>query len=560
MDFSIFNQLRLEGKLCDVVIRANGTNFSAHKIILCSCSPYFRKLLTDGCNNKHRNFYNIPGVSAATLSLILDYVYTKTVTITPNNVHKLLVAAKHFGILGVVNECCQFLEGQLCLENCISTWKFATYHHCPELRQKSLLFILHKFEDIVKVSTEFLDLSAMELCELIEKDDLISKQEDTVFQAIVNWIDHSPEKRKEHISLLLPKVRLALISKEYFISNVQTNRYVTDNVNCQAVIQSALAAMEEISISGLCHAMYMNPLARPRLPFSIMLAIGGCSGRSQKTDISAYDIKTDQWNSIAKIEEGSREFHGAAHLNGSVYIVGGVVNGMQSRSVKRFDPETKTIHQVGSMHHKRSYVSVTVLDNTIYAIGGCDGREPLRSAERYKPETNQWTFIEPMQEQRSCASAATLFGKVYVCGGISDEGEHLNTAEVYNPETNRWTTIAPMMTRRSGHCVISYRNKIYAVGGYDGETCLSSAECYCPVSNTWTSIPDMLTPRNHFGMEVVDDHLFLVGGLNNSYNNLYDEFFDSNEWHCHKKMRTGYRGLSCCVVSGLSNMREYAPR
>ncbi|KAM4691913.1 kelch-like protein 10 [Rhinophrynus dorsalis] len=507
MDFSIFNQLRLEGKLCDVVIRANGTNFSAHKIILCSCSPYFRKLLTDGCNNKHRKFYNIPGVSAATLSLILDYVYTKTVTITPNNVHKLLVAAKHFGILGVVNECCQFLEGQLCLENCISTWKFATYHHCPELRQKTLLFILHKFEDIVKVSTEFLDLSAMELCELIEKDDLNSKQEDAVFQAIVKWIDHSPEKRKEHISLLLPKVRLALISKEYFLSNVQTNSYVTDNMNCQAVIQSALAAMEEISVSGL--SMSMNPLARPRLPFSIMLAIGGWSGRCQKTEINAYDIKTDQWNPITKIEEGSREFHGAAHLNGSVYIVGGVVNGMHSRSVKRFDPETKTIHQVGSMHHKRSNVSVTVLDNTIYAIGGSDGREPLRSAERYQQETNQWTFIEPMQEQRSCASAATLFGKV---------------------------------------------------GGYDGETCLSSAECYCPVSNTWTSIPDMLTPRNHFGMEVVDDHLFLVGGLNNSSNDLYDEFFDSNEWHCHKKMRTGYRGLSCCVVSGLSNMREYAPR
>lgn len=42
MTCEIFNELRLEGKLCDVVIRVNGLEFNAHKNILCSCSSYFR--------------------------------------------------------------------------------------------------------------------------------------------------------------------------------------------------------------------------------------------------------------------------------------------------------------------------------------------------------------------------------------------------------------------------------------------------------------------------------------------------------------------------------------
>lgn len=37
-----WNKLRLEGKLCDVVITVDDMQFSAHKIVLSTCSDYFR--------------------------------------------------------------------------------------------------------------------------------------------------------------------------------------------------------------------------------------------------------------------------------------------------------------------------------------------------------------------------------------------------------------------------------------------------------------------------------------------------------------------------------------
>lgn len=38
---AVLTEFRLEGKLCDVVIKVGDVKFDAHKIILCSCSPYF---------------------------------------------------------------------------------------------------------------------------------------------------------------------------------------------------------------------------------------------------------------------------------------------------------------------------------------------------------------------------------------------------------------------------------------------------------------------------------------------------------------------------------------
>lgn len=48
MACTIFNELRLEGKLCDVIISVDGIEFNAHKNILCSCSHYFRSVRGDG--------------------------------------------------------------------------------------------------------------------------------------------------------------------------------------------------------------------------------------------------------------------------------------------------------------------------------------------------------------------------------------------------------------------------------------------------------------------------------------------------------------------------------
>ncbi|RXM36115.1 Kelch-like protein 10 [Acipenser ruthenus] len=559
MACTIFNELRLEGKLCDVVIKVNGIDFNAHKNILCSCSSYFRALFTSGWNNTEKKVYNIPGVSPDMMKLIVEYAYTRTVPVTTDNVERLLAAADQFSILGIVRACCEFLESQLCLENCIGICKFADYYYCPDLRHKAYMFILHHFEDMVKVSEEFLELAFFELRDIIEKDELNVKQEDVVFDGILKWIGHLPEHRKRFISTLLPKVRLSLMNAEYFMNNVKNNDYVKDSEDCKPIIINALKAMYDLNMHGPSNSDFRNPLTRPRLPYAILFSIGGWSGGSPTNAIEAYDARADRWVNVTCEEESPRAYHGAAYLKGFVYCIGGFDSVDYFNSVRKFDPVRRTWHQVAPMHSRRCYISVTVLDDYIYAMGGFDGYVRLNTAERYEPETNQWTLISPMHEQRSDASATTLHGKVYICGGFNGN-ECLFTAEMYSPETNQWTIITPMRSRRSGVGVIAYGEQVYAVGGFDGANRLRNAEAYSPLTNTWRSVPTMFNPRSNFGIEVVDELLFVVGGFNGFTTTFNVECYDekTDEWYDGHDMSIYRSALSCCVVPGLPNVRVYA--
>ncbi|KAM6110647.1 septin-4 [Pterocles gutturalis] len=149
--------------------------------------------------------------------------------------------------------------------------------------------------------------------------------------------------------------------------------------------------------------------------------------------------------------------------------------------------------------------------------------------------------------------------KVYVYGGFNGPN-FLSTAEVYDPRTNQWIFITPMGSR-SGAGVIAYGNKVYVGGGFDGITHLRSTEAYNPTTNAWRAIPPMSNPRSSFGIEVLDDSVFIVGGFNGVRTTSNMERYNEQ---ANKRNVEGLgvrrRALSCCVVPGLPNVRDYAAR
>ncbi|XP_076870511.1 kelch-like protein 10 [Brachyhypopomus gauderio] len=527
----------------------------------CHFSQIHRTLFTGGWSPPEKRVYNIPGVSPQMMQLIVDYAYTLSVPINEDNVEELLAAADQFLVSGLVRACCQFLEAQLGVENCIGIYKLADTYWCPDLRQKAHLFILHHFEEVARVSEEFLEVPLTQLCGIIEKDDLNIKKEEVVFEAVLRWVSHAPQQRKGYIAALLSKVRMALMESEYFTNNVQGNALVKDSEDCKPVINAVNAWINSVDKSE--PSTLRNPLSRPRLPYTILFAIGSWGVDSPNITIGAYDTRADRWVNVKVEGESPRTSYGAAYLNGFVYIVGGADLDDYFSSVRKFDPVAKTWHEVGPMHYRRSCLAVAVLNDCIYAMGGFDGYVDLNTAERYNPTTNQWSMIAPMIELRSKANATTLHGKVYICGGC-DRTENLLTAEVYNPEMNQWSFIAPMRSRRNEVGVITYREEVYAVGGLDGFNRLRSVEAYNPMTNTWRDLPSMINPRSEFGIEVVDDLLFVVGGLKSFTTTILNvECYDGQkeEWREVHDMGVSRKALNCCLVPGLPNVVEYtAPR
>ncbi|TNN43469.1 Kelch-like protein 10 [Liparis tanakae] len=501
-----------------------------------------------------KKVFVIPGMSPDVMRILIEFAYTGSVSVTVDNVQELLLAADQLGVLGVVKTCCDFLGERLGEENCVGIFRFTDVVYCPELQRRAHRYMVGHFEAVAR-HEEFPLLSLQQLVAVLERDDLNVSDERVAFEAVLRWIHHLPEEREAHVAVLLSKVRLALMSMDYMQLKVLSNELVNTNTECRPMVRDA---MDHIRTRKPSFDQLSNPLARPRLPNAVLLAIGGWSRDNATNVVEAYDVRSDYWISLTDDHEQPRAFHGSAVLNGSLYSIGGFYQRERLNSVRRLDLSTQLWHEAASMCQRRCFLSVAVLGQCIYALGGFDGFRELRSAERYRPEVNQWSLIAPMREKRSHASSTTLHNKVYICGGF-DGRECLQTAECYIPEADQWTTIARMSGLRGGHGVVAYAGRVYVVGGFDNNYRLNTAEAYDAANNSWQQVASMLAPREHFGIGVLDNRIFVAGGYDGftTYSNVESYDATTNEWTEACGMDMIRYALSCCVVSGLPNVAEY---
>ena len=73
------------------------------------------------------------------------------------------------------------------------------------------------------------------------------------------------------------------------------------------------------------------------------------------------------------------------------------------------------------------------------------------------------------------------------------------TIEKYDLRTNTWTQVANMNGRRLQFGVAVIEDKLYIVGGRDGLKTLNTVECYNPKNKSWSLMPPMSTHRHGLG-------------------------------------------------------------
>ncbi|XP_012728266.2 kelch-like protein 10 isoform X1 [Fundulus heteroclitus] len=548
---NVWKEMFLEETLCDAVIRVRDADFKVHRLVLCEPSTYFRALFLSE-QSAGQQVYSFPDVSRHVMELILEYAYTSSVVVTEDNVAELLAAAARFGVEGLIQACCDFLQGKLCSKNCINTWKLADHYNFRNLKEAAYLYILQHFEEVVDVCADFLQLSVEQLADLIGKDELNVRKESFVFEAILRWVEVAPEERKGYMPTLLTKVRLLLMPADYTVDSMCKNHLVRSNIQCMNMV---ISAMKILRGSGLA-----RPPTSTRLPSHVLLAIGGFEGNHVSDKIELYNVRTDRWKTVHRSKKGLPEFSGYAYLGGNIYCVGGCDGNLYLSSVLRFNLATQTWKEVGTMHKARCYVSVVVLDERIYAMGGCDKFDTFNSVERFNPDTNQWTLIAPMRERRADAGSAVLHGKVYICGGFFLD-DVFSSCECYNPETNQWTYIAHMETTRTAAGVITYNDQLYVLGGYDGRRHIADVAAYDPSSKCWHTLTPMLHPCSNFGTVVLEDQLYVVGGFKDDNDQLCSkvERYDgkTKTWHPVQDLGTPRGAVNCFTVERIPHTTAF---
>ena len=97
------SQLRKDAELADVtLISDDKVKFSAHKVILSSCSNIFNFILKE--NNNANPLLYLGGVSSVNLEYILDYIYNGEVNIFQEQLDSFLENAQKLEIEGLIGQ------------------------------------------------------------------------------------------------------------------------------------------------------------------------------------------------------------------------------------------------------------------------------------------------------------------------------------------------------------------------------------------------------------------------------------------------------------------------
>lgn len=147
-----------------------------------------------------------------------------------------------------------------------------------------LAYLLKNFIQVAWCSHEFLTvLDADDLCSLISDNALNVKSEQQTFEAVVHWIDYSNSTRMQFMPLFLQQMRLGLLTTSYFLEKVSNHPYVMKNYGkCETVIRESWNVLYFLEKHGNQSVCFSSQFIQPRIPHSVLFALGGWSGQNVK--------------------------------------------------------------------------------------------------------------------------------------------------------------------------------------------------------------------------------------------------------------------------------------
>ncbi len=104
------HQLRQQEELCDVVLKVDSCRIHAHRVVLSSCSPYFKAMFTGSLCEREKEEIELKSVDETALSSLVEFAYTGKIRITHANVQAVLPAANLLQLRSVKKLCCDFLQ------------------------------------------------------------------------------------------------------------------------------------------------------------------------------------------------------------------------------------------------------------------------------------------------------------------------------------------------------------------------------------------------------------------------------------------------------------------
>ncbi|RZT18339.1 serine/threonine protein kinase [Mycobacterium sp. BK558] len=245
-----------------------------------------------------------------------------------------------------------------------------------------------------------------------------------------------------------------------------------------------------------------------------------------RTDGANTKVATDQvwrvvnsrWVQLPPLLQ-PRAAAAAAVVGDRIVVTGGVdAGGRVLDTTEVFDGTAWTLG--APMPTPRQLLAAASDGKLVYAVGGTNGTD-LATVEAYDPAANTWTAMPPLPQPRSDFGVAVTDARLVAVGGNA-AGRPLKTVSAFDLTTATWSDLPDLGTARHGAAVAAVGKTVYAIGGSTGPgdgQATSSAEALKLAPRTpqpaaqWRSLPDAPTPRLMTAWTVLNDKIWVIGGI-----------------------------------------------
>ena len=275
--------------------------------------------------------------------------------------------------------------------------------------------------------------------------------------------------------------------------------------------------------------------------------------------VSASELIEDSWNTKTPMQH-VRAGLGVIAVEGKIYALGGYgVDDVIVGTNERYDPKTDTWTTMTAMPTPRSQFTIATYQGKIYCIGGFNATIrgwgdiviPCNVVEVYDTITDNWSAKTSYPFKGAGMCANVVDGQIFMVYG--------GDLFMYDIATDYWSQKTSMPGRSPSYInpvvidnkiiftdAIQFNGKTQKIMIYDTKTdvwsegqgdslggingcaavvtsgirapqkiyalCLADLHVYDPVSNTWSTATSSPTTRRNFGMAIVDDVLYVIGG------------------------------------------------
>lgn len=442
-------QHHLETPYDVTLVVEGGKEIKAHRIILSKASSFFEKLLNTDMKEGREGVIHLEHCSARIMEDILEFIYTGSVQILPEDAEEMMIAADFFLLPNLIKIASRSLI--ITTSNCLSTFLFAEQWQIEELIEKTNKFISANFVTVVN-SEEFMNLSVQEVERLISSDD--------IFNIVVRWIGYHKEIRQGNLEELFPLGIVACGGNQSFC-------FIPRQAKWYQLTSSKYEFKGPRELLS-CKAMLYN--------FSLRLFGSGflC--------YKPYSRTKCKWTMLKLPSKLVPEM--ATVLEDCVYGVGSAGGHRKFISIYKDGDIVKGACIVGE-------------GKCLYFIGGIPASTECR---KFDTSEIKWENTAHMLEGRYNAYGAAFHGKIYIAGGKRHGNVYLKTCEVYNVMTNEWQFIASLNIPRSEASMVCCHGTMYVLGGISNEgiTRALMVECYDSEKNKWVvvTIPSKVATKS----------------------------------------------------------------